>query len=60
MNYPADSTARLYQGGKGRYVGRGVPVDNCSREKCELVGFHSSTCSLQNTPAILVRCDRGQ
>ena len=30
MNYPADSTAKLCQGGKGRYVGReGVPVDNC-------------------------------
>ena len=32
MNYPADSTAKLCQGGKGRYVGReGVPVDNCSQ-----------------------------
>ena len=38
MNYPVDSTAKLCQGGKGRYVGReGVPVDNCSREKCEPV-----------------------
>ena len=38
MNYPADSTAKLCQGGKGRYVGREVvPVDNCSREKCEPV-----------------------
>ena len=38
MNYPADSTAKLCQGGKGQYVGReGVPVDNCSREKCEPV-----------------------
>ena len=37
MNYPADSTTKLCQGGKGRYVGReGVPVDNCSREKCEV------------------------
>ena len=36
MNYPADSTAKLCQGGKGRYVGReGVPVDNCSGGKCE-------------------------
>ena len=35
MNYPADSTAKLCQGGKGRYVGReSVPVDNWSREKC--------------------------
>ena len=33
MNYLADSTAKLCQGGKGRYV----PVDNCSREKCEPV-----------------------
>ena len=31
MNYLADSTAKLCQGGKGRYVGReGIPVDNCS------------------------------
>ena len=31
MNYPAVSTAKLCQGGKGRYVSRvGVPVDNCS------------------------------
>ena len=38
MNYPADSTTKLCQGGKGQYVGReGVPVDNCSREKCEPV-----------------------
>ena len=36
MNYPADSTAKLCQGGKGWYVSReGVPVDNCSGEKCE-------------------------
>ena len=36
MNYPADNTAKLCQGGKGRYVGReGVPVDNCSGENCE-------------------------
>ena len=38
MDYPADRTAKLCQGGKGRYVGReGAPVDNCSREKCEPV-----------------------
>ena len=44
MNYPADSTAKLWQGGKGRYVGReGVPVDNCSREKCEPVIVFSLT-----------------
>ena len=31
MNYLADSTSKLCQGGKGRYVGReGVPMDNCS------------------------------
>ena len=41
MNYPADSTAKLCQGGKGRYVGReGVPVDNCSMEKIS-VNLHS-------------------
>ena len=29
MNYPADSTAKLSQGGKGWYVGKeGVPMDN--------------------------------
>ena len=29
MNYLADSTAKLCQGGKGRYVDReGVPADN--------------------------------
>ena len=38
MNYPADSTAKLCQGGKGRYVGReGVPMDNYSGEKFEPV-----------------------
>ena len=38
MNYPADSTAKLCQGGKGRYVGmEGVPVYNCSGETCEPV-----------------------
>ena len=38
MNYPADSNAKLCQGGKGRYVGReSVPVDNCSGEKCKPV-----------------------
>ena len=38
MNYPADSTAKLCQGWKSRYVGReGVPVHNSSREKCEPV-----------------------
>ena len=38
MNYPANSTAKLCQGGKGRYVSReGVPADNCSGEKCEPV-----------------------
>ena len=43
MNYPADSTAKLCQGGKGRYVGReGVPVDTYSREKCEpVIDFES-------------------
>ena len=43
MNYPADSTAKLCQGGKGRYVDReGVPVDNCSRVKCEPVIVYES------------------
>ena len=31
MNFPADSTAKLCQGGKGPYAGReSVPMDNCS------------------------------
>ena len=48
MNYLADSTAKLCQGGKGRYVGReGVPVDNCLREKCEpVIVFESLDLSL--------------
>ena len=38
MNYLADSTAKLCQGGKGRYASREVvPVDNCSGEKCDPV-----------------------
>ena len=38
MNYPADSSTKLCHGGKGRYVNRkGIPVDNCSGEKCEPV-----------------------
>ena len=37
MNYPTDSTTKLCQVGKGRYVGReGVPVDNCSGENVSL------------------------
>ena len=31
MDPPADSTAKLCQGGKGRYVGReGIPMDDSS------------------------------
>ena len=38
MDYLADSTAKLCQGGKGRYVGReGVPMDNSPGEECEPV-----------------------
>ena len=38
MNYPADRTAKLCQGAKGRYVGReGVPMNNCFGEECEPV-----------------------
>ena len=37
MNYPADSTSKLCQGGKGRYVGReGVPMDNSSGKNVNL------------------------
>ena len=37
MNYLKDSTAKLYQGGKDRYVGReDVPVDNYSGENVNL------------------------
>ena len=38
MDHPADSTAKLYQGGKGRYVGReGIPMDDSSGKECEPV-----------------------
>ena len=38
MDRPADSTAKLCQGGKGRYVGReGIPMDDSSRKECEPV-----------------------
>ena len=37
MDYPADSTAKLCQGGKGRHDGRkGVPMDNSSGENVSL------------------------
>ena len=37
MDYPADSTAKLCWGGKGRYVGReGVPMDNSSEVNVNL------------------------
>ena len=37
MKYPADSSAKLCQDGKGRYVGRkGVPMDNSSGENVNL------------------------
>ena len=38
MDYLADNTAKLYQGGKGPYVDReGVPMDDSSRKECEPV-----------------------
>ena len=38
MDHPTDSTAKLCQGGKGRYVGReGVPMDYSSGKECEPV-----------------------
>ena len=37
MDHPADSIAKLCQGGKGRYVGReGIPMDYNSGKECEL------------------------
>ena len=31
MDHPADSTTKLFQGGKNRYVGReGIPMDDSS------------------------------
>ena len=37
MDHPADGTAKLFQGGKGRYVGREeIPMDNSSGKECEL------------------------
>ena len=38
MNYPADSTAKLCQGGKGWYVGKeGVPMDNSGGSNVNLL-----------------------
>ena len=38
MDHPTDSTAKLCQGGKGRYVGRqGIPMDASSGKECEPV-----------------------
>ena len=38
MDHPADSIAKLCQGGKGRYVGsEGIPKDDSSGKECELV-----------------------
>ena len=38
MDHPADSTAKLCQGGKGMYVGReGIPMDDSSGKECEPV-----------------------
>ena len=46
MDHLADSTAKLYQGGKGRYVGReGIPMDNSSEKECEPVRVFVQLCS---------------
>ena len=38
MDHPADSTAKLCQGGKVTYVGReGIPIDDSSGIECEPV-----------------------
>ena len=38
MDHLADSTAKLSQGEKGRYVGReGIPMDDSFGKECELV-----------------------
>ena len=38
MHHPADSTAKLSQGGKGRYFGReSIPMDDYSGKECEPV-----------------------
>ena len=45
MDHPADSTAKLCQGGKGRYVGReGIPMDASSGKECELESLDLSVC----------------
>ena len=49
MDHPADSTAKLCQGGKGTYVGReGIPMDDSSGKECEPVivfeGLDLSVC----------------
>ena len=57
MNYPADSTAQLCQGVKGRYVGReGVQEDNCSREKCESVIVFESLYQLSESLLYAFQC----
>ena len=41
MDQPADSTAKLCQGGKSWYVGReGIPMDDSSGKECEYYSFH--------------------
>ena len=38
MDHPADSPAKLCQGGKGSYVGRvRIPMDDSSEKECETV-----------------------
>ena len=57
MNYPADSTAKLCQGGEGRYVGReGIPVDNCSGEECEPVIVFESLGLSKGVSVVMLWC----
>ena len=43
IDHPADNTAKLCQGGKGQYVGRGgIPMDDSSVKECESVKVFES------------------
>ena len=57
MDYPADSTVKLCQGGKGRYIGReGFIMDNSSGGKCEpvIVFRESGSVCMPNSVCVLM------
>ena len=47
MDHPADSTAKLCQGGKGTYVDReGIPMDDSSGKECEPIIVFEPICGV--------------